>query len=78
MSRIHEALKKAQEERAAQQAARGTNSQEEPNRFPRPPLPRQRFWKRQKRCCHRAVAQPEGPITIEMLLARCRATPLEP
>ncbi len=28
MSRIHEALKKAQEERAAQQAVRGANSQD--------------------------------------------------
>jgi protein-tyrosine kinase len=72
MSRIHEALKKAQEERAAQQAVRSANGQEaaEPqsqNSFAPaallevPETP--------------AAVEPStgltGPITIEMLLARC-------
>jgi protein-tyrosine kinase len=72
MSRIHEALKKAQEERAAQQAVRGANGLDPVDQAPQssfapaallevPDAP--------------LVMEPEtrlaGPITVEMLLARC-------
>ena len=73
MSRIHEALKKAQEERAAQQTVRSANATRmRLSRSPRIPSRRRPFWK------YRRLPQPvepgtglAGPITIEMLLARC-------
>ncbi len=71
MSRIHEALKKAQEERASQQNDRGANaidSSEHTGSLPSAPAAVMDFP---------AVATPSpeerltGPLTFDMLLARC-------
>jgi protein-tyrosine kinase len=69
MSRIHEALKKAQEERAAQQAARGTNSQD--GAEPQSSFAPAALLEAPENGAAELIAQPAGPITAEMLLARC-------
>jgi protein-tyrosine kinase len=71
MSRIHEALKKAQEERAAQQAARGTNPQDGAEPQSQTSFTPAALLEAPENGVHDVVVQPEGPITVEKLLARC-------
>jgi protein-tyrosine kinase len=72
MSRIHEALKKAQEERAAQQAARGPNSQESAEQQPMASAAPAALLESPDIISIAPAELSSGPITIEMLLARCR------
>jgi protein-tyrosine kinase len=72
MSRIHEALKKAQEERAAQQLGHAANGQEpteeqSQNSF----APAALLEVPETPAAVEPEARLAGPITIEMLLARC-------
>jgi capsular exopolysaccharide synthesis family protein len=71
MSRIHEALKKAQEERAAQQSSRDVN----PTNGAEPLAPISFTPTALLDAPYTPVVEPveqaDGPITIEMLLARC-------
>jgi protein-tyrosine kinase len=71
MSRIHEALKKAQEERAAQQAARGTDSESAVQPQSQTSFAVAALLEAPEPAAAEPVAQPHGPITMEMLLARC-------
>jgi len=71
MSRIHEALKKAQEERAAGQAARGVNSQDAAEPQSQASSAPTALMDAPEVAAVESVAQLDGPITIEMLLARC-------
>jgi protein-tyrosine kinase len=71
MSRIHEALKKAQEERAAQQAVRGANSQDANEAQSQTSFAPAALLEAPEAPAVEPVAQLDGPITIEMLLARC-------
>jgi len=71
MSRIHEALKKAQEERAAQQATRGTNPQDGVEPQPQTSFAPAALLEEPENGVHKPVVQPQGPVTVEMLLARC-------
>jgi protein-tyrosine kinase len=71
MSRIHEALKKAQEERAAQQAAHGTNSVDAVDPQSQNSFARAALLEAPEESAIGTVGQPDGPIMIEMLLARC-------
>jgi protein-tyrosine kinase len=70
MSRIHEALKKAQEERAAQ-AARGGNSQDPGEAQSQTPYAPAALLEAPEAVPVEPVLQHDGPLTIEMLLARC-------
>jgi protein-tyrosine kinase len=72
MSRIHEALKKAQEERAAQQAAHGANSNGAAEHQPAISAAPAGLLEPPEAIVAPPAALPAGPITIEMLLARCR------
>ena len=71
MSRIHEALKKAQEERAAQQSARGANSQDPTEAQSQTSYAPAALLEAPEAPVVEQVARQDGPITIEMLLARC-------
>lgn len=71
MSRIHEALKKAQEERAAQQAARGPNSQDGGEQSSQTSFAQAALLEAPENGAIEPVVQPEAPLTIEMLLSRC-------
>lgn len=71
MSRIHEALKKAQEERAAQQAARGANPLDAAEPQSQSSFAQAALLEAPENGAIEHVAQPEAPITAEMLLARC-------
>jgi protein-tyrosine kinase len=70
MSRIHEALKKAQEERAAQ-AARGGNSQDPGEAQSQTSYAPAALLEAPEAVPVEPVLQHDGPLTIEMLLARC-------
>jgi protein-tyrosine kinase len=69
MSRIHEALKKAQEERAAQQAANGANSQDAAE--PQNSFARAALLEAPEESAAGTTGHADGPVTIEMLMARC-------
>jgi protein-tyrosine kinase len=71
MSRIHEALKKAQEERAAQQAARGANSQDANEAQSQTSFAPAALLEAPEAPAIEPVPQLDGAITIETLLARC-------
>jgi protein-tyrosine kinase len=71
MSRIHEALKKAQEERAAQQASRGANSQDANEAQSQTSYAPAALLEVPEAAAIEPIVQNDGPITIEMLLARC-------
>jgi protein-tyrosine kinase len=71
MSRIHEALKKAQEERAAQQAVRGTNSQDANESQSQTYFAPAALLEAPEAPAAEPASQINGPMTIEMLLARC-------
>jgi capsular exopolysaccharide synthesis family protein len=71
MSRIHEALKKAQEERAAQQAARGVDQRDAAETQPHTSFAPAALLDAPYVPTIEPIAQADGPITIEMLLARC-------
>lgn len=71
MSRIHEALKKAQEERAAQQAVRGASPQDANESQSQTYFAPAALLEAPEAPAVEQIAPLDGPVTIEMLLARC-------
>jgi protein-tyrosine kinase len=71
MSRIHEALKKAQEERAAQQAGRSANPEDANEAQSRSSFAPAALLEAPEAVAIEPAVQRDGPVTIEMLLARC-------
>jgi protein-tyrosine kinase len=71
MSRIHEALKKAQEERAAQQSAHGINSQDASEAQSQTSYAPAALLEAPEAPVAETLTRQDGPVTIEMLLARC-------
>jgi capsular exopolysaccharide synthesis family protein len=71
MSRIHEALKKAQEERSAQQAAHAPNLPDAPELAPAPYAPAA-LLETPEPAPSVAAERTGGSLTFETLLSRCR------
>jgi protein-tyrosine kinase len=72
MSRIHDALKKAQEERAAQQNAQGTSTLDSAQRAPLASATPAALLENPGLNSVATVEQPHGSLTFETLLAKCR------
>jgi capsular exopolysaccharide synthesis family protein len=72
MSRIHDALKKAQEERAAQQAAQGANTFDSAERAAVVSSAPAALLEAPEVASRGADEQSYGPLTFETLVARCR------
>src|ERR1700674_721013 len=72
MSRIHDALKKAQEERAAQQAAQGTGAKESDGNGHLSASSPAALLEAPDVATRESSELSYGPLTYETLLARCR------
>ncbi len=72
MSRIHEALKKAQEERAAQQVNRSTNAPDSPESAASLPSTHTAVMEVPSLAPSLPAEHQNGQLTFDMLIARCR------